>query len=88
MLATDARDFDAATSSFADGAVFDMTAAGLGRFEGGGDPRYLEGWIGSYAEQRFAQRDGEELAVGIVRTDVCFAAWDSRRRAPGEARAG
>jgi hypothetical protein len=59
--------FDAASTMFAPHVVFDMSAAGLGRFEG--EPaarRYLEDWLGLYQEQSFGEWRGEHLGGGVV----------------------
>ena len=68
MEAANRRDFDAAVSSiFASDAVFDMSAAGLGSFEGAAAiRRYLEDWIGSYEEQEYKQWEGDDLGNGVV----------------------
>jgi ketosteroid isomerase-like protein len=67
MEATNARDFASALDIFADDAVFDMSAAGLGRFEGANAiRRYLEDWIGAYEDQHFREWNGEHLGSGVV----------------------
>jgi len=67
MEATNRLDFGAAVEVFASDAVFDVSAAGVGRFEGRDAVRaYLEDWIGSYAEQRFSDWQGEDLGAGVV----------------------
>jgi ketosteroid isomerase-like protein len=67
MEAANDRDFGAMAMTFAADAVFDMSAAGLGRFHGRAQiRRYLEDWIGSYEQQRFSGWEGEELGNGVV----------------------
>jgi ketosteroid isomerase-like protein len=67
MEASNRRDFDAALAVFAADAVFDMSAAGIGRFEGlPAVRRYLEDWIGLYERQEFARWEGEHCGGGIV----------------------
>jgi ketosteroid isomerase-like protein len=67
MEATNQRRFDASMNDFARDAVFDMSSAGLGVFEGRRAIReYLEDWIGAYEEQEFKQWEGRDLGGGIV----------------------
>jgi ketosteroid isomerase-like protein len=67
MEQTNERDFDSAIAVFADHASFDVSAAGLGRFEGRDAVRnYLEEWVGSYERQAFASWEGTDLGAGIV----------------------
>jgi ketosteroid isomerase-like protein len=67
MQATNRRDYGAAVSVFAPDAVFDMSAAGLGHFEGVSAIRgYLEDWIGAYEEQEFREWEGVHLGNGVV----------------------
>lgn len=67
MQQTNAQDFDAALPVFSPDAVFDVTAAGVGRFEGRAAIRsYLEDWIGSYARQEYVSWEGEQLDDGVV----------------------
>ena len=67
MEATNRHDHDEAMSVFAADAVFDMSAAGLGRFEGPAAIReYLEDWVGAYERQQFERWEGEELGSGVV----------------------
>lgn len=67
MDATNQRRFDASMNTFAPDAVFDMSSAGLGVFEGRRAIRgYLEDWIGAYEEQEFKQCEGHDLGGGIV----------------------
>lgn len=67
MEASNRLDFDEAMSVFAPDAVFDMSAAGLGRFEGLAAIRgYLEEWIGFYEDQEFREWEGSDLGGGVV----------------------
>jgi hypothetical protein len=48
-------------------AVWDGSAAVLGRFDGAAAiRRLLEDWIDAYEEQHFKQWDGRELGDGVV----------------------
>jgi hypothetical protein len=67
--------FDRSQTMFADDAVFDVSAAGVGRFEGEPAIRgYLEDWVGSYEEQSFAEWNGEDLGNGVVFVRASFDA--------------
>jgi ketosteroid isomerase-like protein len=60
-------DFDAAVSVFAEDAAFDVSEAGLGRFEGRDAVRgYLEDWTGSYERQEFTSWRGTDMGGGVV----------------------
>jgi ketosteroid isomerase-like protein len=64
------RDFDAMMSFFAPNAVWDLSSAGVGRFEGAAAIRgFHEDWIGSYEEyenQLEAQDLGNTWAAGMI----------------------
>jgi ketosteroid isomerase-like protein len=61
------RDFDAMMSFFAPDAVWDLSSAGIGRFEGTAAIRsFHEDWIGSYEEYE------NELEVQDLGNDVSF----------------
>jgi ketosteroid isomerase-like protein len=78
MEATNRCEFDEAMSVFADDAVFDVSSAGVGRFEGVGAVRtYLEDWIGAYEEQVFRSWEGSDLGGGVV---FVLAHLDARPR--------
>jgi ketosteroid isomerase-like protein len=67
MQQTNERDFDGALAIFAPDAVFDVSAAGVGCFEGRDAVRaYLEDWVGSYERQHYRSWEGTELAGGVV----------------------
>jgi ketosteroid isomerase-like protein len=71
MQATNEGDFDAAMAAFAEDAAFDVSAAGVGRFEGRAAVRsYLEDWIGSYERQELSRWDGVDLGGGVVFVDA------------------
>jgi hypothetical protein len=73
--ATNRRDFDRGLTAFSPDAVFDMSSAGLGSFEGrAAVRRYLEEWIGSYEEQVLGEWKGEDLGNGVVFAVVRFDA--------------
>jgi ketosteroid isomerase-like protein len=61
------REFDAMMSFFAPDAVWDLSSAGIGRFEGTAAIRsFHEDWIGSYEEYE------NELEVQDLGNDVSF----------------
>ena len=65
-------------SVFADDAVFDVSSAGVGPFEGVGAVRaYLEDWIGAFEEQVFRSWEGSDLGGGVV---FVLAHLDARPR--------
>ncbi len=67
MMDTNAGDFGAAIGVFADAAVFDVSEAGIGRFEGREAVRaYLEDWIGAFERQEFTSWEGTDLGAGVV----------------------
>lgn len=67
MHETNERDFDAALAVFAEDAVFDVSEAGVGRFEGRDAVRaYLEDWVGSFERQEFMGWEGTDMGAGIV----------------------
>ena len=67
MQLTNERDFDAAMAVFAEDAAFDVSEAGVGRFEGREAVRaYLEDWIGSYERQEYTGWEGVDMGGGIV----------------------
>jgi hypothetical protein len=75
MEATNRHEFDAAVGVFATQVVFDMEAAGLGRFEGiAAARRYLEDWIGSHDSQRFARWEGADVGNGVVLVEALLDA--------------
>ena len=75
MEATNRRDFDGAMEAFAPDACFDVSAAGLGRFDGVEAIRgYLEDWVGAYEWQRFSHWEGRDLGNGVVFAEVAFDA--------------
>jgi ketosteroid isomerase-like protein len=83
MEATNRGEFAAAIAVFAPDVVFDMSAAGLGEFDGVAAVRaYLEDWIGAYDEQQFGEWDGHDLGGGVVlavvRLDARPAGSDAR----------
>ena len=64
MQQSNERDFDAAVAVFAEDAAFDVSEAGLGRFEGRDAVRsYLEDWVGSYERQEFTAGTGPTWAA-------------------------
>ena len=71
MEATNRHEFEEAIGVFAPDAVFDVTSAGLGRFEGVAAVRgYLEDWVGLYERQEFERWHGENLGNGVDRKSV------------------
>lgn len=60
-------DFDAAVAVFAANAAFDVSEAGVGRFEGREAVHaYLEDWVGAYERQEFTSWEGLDLGAGVV----------------------
>ena len=60
-------DFDAVMSLFAADAVYDLSDAGLGAFEGAeAIRRFFEDWHGSWEERRFEQEELLDLGHGVV----------------------
>ncbi len=75
MQAMNEGQFDAAMSVFAEDACFDVSAAGVGRFEGRAAVRsYLEDWVGAYERQELSRWDGVDLGGGIVFVDALLEA--------------
>jgi ketosteroid isomerase-like protein len=72
-------DFDAVMSLFAADAVYDLSDAGLGTFEGvEAIRRFFEDWHGSWEEGRFEEE--EMLALGTASCLSSFgrvAAWSA-----------
>jgi ketosteroid isomerase-like protein len=67
MEATNRGDLDPSLTLFADDAVFDVTAVGMGRFEGlEAVHGYLADWIGSYEAQEMRRWDGTALGNDVV----------------------
>jgi ketosteroid isomerase-like protein len=68
------RDFDAMMRFFAPDAVWDLSSAGIGRFEGAAAiGRFHEDWIGSYEEyenQLEAQDLGNDLSFVVLSLDA------------------
>src|SRR2546426_9618482 len=59
------RDFDAMISFFAPDAIWDVSSAGIGRFEGAAAiRRFLEDWTGSYQEYEH-QPEAQDLGNGV-----------------------
>jgi ketosteroid isomerase-like protein len=60
-------DFDAVMSLFAADAVYDLSDAGLGTFEGEeAIRRFFEDWHGSWEERRFEVEEFLDLGHGVV----------------------
>lgn len=73
MMDANDGDFASAIEIFAEDAVFDVSDAGVGRFEGREAVRaYLEDWIGAYERQRFTSWEGTDLGAGVVFVDAVF----------------
>jgi hypothetical protein len=73
MEAANRRDFDRAMEPFAADACFDVSAAGVGRFEGAAAVRsYIEDWVGAYEWQRLSDWQGSDLGNGVVFAEVEF----------------
>ena len=75
--ALDGRDFDAIMSSYARGAVFDVSALGIGRFEGGIIRRHFEDWESPVRGVRDRFGGVPEIGNGVV-----FAVARQTGRAP------
>jgi ketosteroid isomerase-like protein len=74
------RDFDAMMSFFAPDAVWDLSPAGIGRFEGAAAIRtFHEDWIGSYGEYE------SQLEVQDLGNDVSFVVLSLIARPVGSA---
>jgi ketosteroid isomerase-like protein len=60
-------DFDGVMSLFAADAVYDLSDAGLGTFEGvEAIRRFFEDWHGSWEERRFEEEEILDLGHGVV----------------------
>jgi ketosteroid isomerase-like protein len=60
-------DFDAVMSVFAADAVYDLSDAGLGTFEGAeAIRRFFEDWHGNWEERRFEEEEMLDLGHGVV----------------------
>jgi ketosteroid isomerase-like protein len=65
--AGNSREFAAIMSIYAPDAVWDMSSAGLGMFEGEAAIRsFLEDWIGSYEEYENKLEENRDLGKGVV----------------------
>jgi ketosteroid isomerase-like protein len=68
------RDFDAMMSFFAPDAVWDLSSAGIGKFEGADAiRRFHEDWIGSYGDyenQVEAWDLGNDVSFGVLSLDA------------------
>ena len=61
------RDFHAGMRDFAPACVWDLSAAGLGSFEGATAIRsFLEDWIGAYEENEYNQEEARDLGNGVL----------------------
>jgi hypothetical protein len=75
MEASNRLEFEASATMFAPDAVFDASAAGLGRFEGAEAIHgYLADWYSSYEQQELRRWQGTDLGGGVVLVDVLFEA--------------
>jgi hypothetical protein len=75
MEATNRGELDASATLFAPDAVFDVSSAGLGRFEGiTAIHGYLADWIGAYEKQEMRQWEGWYLGNGVVFVVTVFDA--------------
>jgi ketosteroid isomerase-like protein len=73
------RDLDGALSFFADDAVFDMSSAGIGTFEGHEAMRGLyEDWLGAYEDFQAELEEVRDLGYGVT-----FSVFVQRGRLPG-----
>jgi ketosteroid isomerase-like protein len=80
--ALDCRDFDAIMSSYAPGAVFDVSALGIGSFEGReAIRRHFEDWRAPYEEYETELEECWDMGNGVV-----FAVARQAGRAPDSAR--
>ena len=76
--ALDRRDFDAIMSSYAPGAVFDVSALGIGSFEGRETiRRHFEDWRAPYEEYETDLEECRDIGNGVV-----FAVARQTGRAP------
>jgi ketosteroid isomerase-like protein len=75
MEATNRGDLDASATLFAPDAVFDVSSAGLGRFEGvAAIHGYLADWTSAYEKQEMRQWEGWHLGNGVVFVITVFDA--------------
>jgi ketosteroid isomerase-like protein len=75
MEATNRGDLHASETLFADDAVFDVSSAGLGRFEGvTAIHGYLADWTSAYEKQEMRQWEGWHLGNGVVFVVTVFDA--------------
>jgi ketosteroid isomerase-like protein len=75
MEATNRGDLDASATLFAPDAVFDVSSAGLGRFEGlTAIHGYLADWTSAYETQEMRQWEGWHLGNGVVFVVTVFEA--------------
>src|SRR6266516_3360226 len=52
---------------FAPDAVWDLSSAGVGSFEGAAAIRsFLEDWLGAYEEYEYQQEEGQDLGNGVL----------------------
>ena len=64
-------DLDGVMSVFADDAVYDMSDAGLGTFEGEeAIRRFLEDWHRSWEDYQFEEEELVDLGHGVVRSVI------------------
>lgn len=75
MEASNRREFDVSATMFAPDAIFDVSAVGLGRFEGATAIHgYLADWYSSYEYQELRQWEGQHLGGGVVFVVALFEA--------------
>jgi ketosteroid isomerase-like protein len=75
MEATNRGELHASATLFAPDAVFDVSSAGLGRFEGvTAIHGYLADWTGAYEKQEMRQWEGLYLGNGVVFVVTVFDA--------------
>jgi len=75
------RDFHTMMRFVASDAVWDVSSAGLGSFEGAAAIRsFLEDWIGAYEEYEYTQEEGQHLGNGVL-----FVVASLGGRPPGSA---
>ena len=61
------RDFHTMMRAFAPDAVWDLSFAGLGSFEGAAAIRsFLEEWLDAYEEAEYKQEEGQDLGNGVL----------------------
>jgi ketosteroid isomerase-like protein len=61
------RDFHTMMRAFAPDAVWDLSSAGLGSFEGAAAIRsFLEDWIGAYEEYDYKEEEALNLGNGVL----------------------